>query len=112
MTPAERTQQRHDALQRANRVRVLCGQFTTRLSAMPQDDAINEAIDLLDDIDMLEAAMPVRRLLYAIPRVGMNKGMIVLRRAGIMNADRRVRDLTLRQRRALADVLERHGWYR
>lgn len=112
MTPAQQAAQRTSALAAANQVRTHCCRFKKDLSGMSQDDAINAAIDLLDDITRPEAAMPVRHLLYAVPNVKTHKATVILRRADVMNADRRVRDLTLRQRRALADVLDRRGWYR
>lgn len=104
------TPQNVAALKYANVVRVKCASFKRALADLPMDEAIPQAAALLEDGKSTECAMTVRMLLFAIPKIRDDKSRRLLKRAGIHSGDVRVRDLTERQRLALADLLRNGGW--
>jgi hypothetical protein len=103
--------QHMDALAFANEVRLAQADFKRQFKGMAYVDAAPIMADAIlhaaDDSPV--GKMRVRVLLVTLPRVGdaMVRRMEV--DAGVRNSDRRLRELTPRQRQALADVI-RNRW--
>jgi hypothetical protein len=98
-------QQRADAMQHANAVRAAIGQLKRDIHAPAHRDGCLRAAKFLLDPDDLASAIRTRPLLKAIRQMGDRKAETLMSAAGIVNADKRVRDLTPRQRRALSTGL-------
>lgn len=91
--------------QLANTVRRGKAQIKSDLAELPRMDALELAARMCENPEGVAGALKVRELIYAIPRhraVALQKAC---RAAGIVNADRKLRELTFRQRHALAGVL-------
>lgn len=99
------TAQWQTALDRANVVRADNAAFKKRLAAMPYWDARRAAADAIGDPMGGVGVMTIRAVVKAIPRFGETKVTATLLSAGIYNSDRRVSDLTRRQRAALVGKL-------
>lgn len=93
------------ALRAANERRAILAALREHIATLGLRDGCAFVANLLDDPGEHEAAIPVGRLLMSVDRFGMQSLTLALRDAGILSADKRVRDLTPRQRTALADVL-------
>lgn len=105
MTPTDDrvAQQRTTALRLANEVRCSTAATKRRIAAMPEDDGARIVADGLRGDDF--GAVKIGDLVLAIRWVGAQKAGRLLRAAGIASPDKHVRDLTGRQRLALADLL-------
>jgi len=100
--------QRELALLKANEVRLANCELRRSIHAASFAVALELVADLLDQDDLTElpaGALPIRRLLLAVPKFGEQRMVRYLRTAGLFTGDRRVRDLTDRQRRVLAELL-------
>lgn len=111
MTVMERTPvevQRQAALRLANEVRVAISMHRREIRDLGSDYGRLYVADLLDGTDdgigWLEAC-GIAHLLRAIPKVGDKKAGYLLRRIDVRSGQRRVRDLTNRQRCLLAEAL-------
>ncbi len=102
MTTAEREDQRARALTKANEIRVANGILKREIKALPRYDAMHLVADLLEDNVAPANSLPAQRLIWSIPRIGDARLRGVFYKAQVFNVDRRVKDLTDRQRRALA----------
>ncbi len=102
MTP---TEQRLDALQHANHVRTANSKLRSDLRARSMNDGMLYVADLLTDPQGAVRSMPVGRLLATIRRFGVVRAMQVCTYAGVVSMDRRVDQLTERQRDMAAGVL-------
>lgn len=107
----ERLEQRMIALDRANQIRA--GNAETRARLKKMDGALGAYLvaELLEDMTSTIQALPVSRLLNSIRGVGPGKMEWFCRRAGC-SLDRKVRDLTDRQRELLAEKLVHYAQYR
>ena len=105
------TAQQLSALERANHVRLLQIELKRQVrQAGVSGGRLLLATVLEDGPDARpELAMPVRRLLLLIPRMGEARVHRYLGKVGVYSGDRRVRDLSDRQRLLIAGLL-REGW--
>lgn len=107
--------QHMDALTLANERRCEGARFRRGLATLPMDEGCEMVAELLLDPDVSAhiAAMPVRRCLTAIHRLGESKVGAIMREGLMLRPNPKIRDLTARERRALARVLhERAARYR
>lgn len=98
--------QRREALKSANRKRSAVAQFKRELRALPREDAANYLADLVERRvpHGLDNAV-VFDLLTAVPCIGHSKASKVLRLSGVLGPDRRLREISARQRSVLANRL-------
>lgn len=96
-----------EALQKANDVRSSNACVKQRIKAMTRDDALRAAIEILLDPTQGTGAIPLNGLLRCIHTIGDSKIDKLCKKEKIGMADRRIRDLTLRQRTALAETLRK-----
>jgi hypothetical protein len=99
--------QRFEALAIANRRRVRGANVRRHIRGLPLLDGVMEVARFLKEQDDDVWAMPVSRLVFSVHRLYEKKGTPMLFAAGIHAHHKRVRDLTDRQREALAVGLER-----
>lgn len=111
MTPAE---QRTAALQRANDVRTANAETMRSIRSQPYLSALRAVADMIEANRPPAAAMPIWRVLRAVPKVGDVRVRRWIASAGIWSGDRRLDQLTDRQRehlvkqlRAIADLRTR-----
>lgn len=91
------------ALTRANDVRRNTAELKNQIRALSPRAGAELAADIIEnDEDELCGAIRILALLLCVRRLGEHKVMKCLITAGIVNADRRLRDLTPRQRKAVA----------
>lgn len=98
--------QRGDALAKANRVRLANAQTYREIRALPAPAAFRRVSGILRAPRGAECAMRVDALLSAASRIGPSKVAALIALAGVRHADRRLRDLTDRQRRVIATALD------
>lgn len=103
VAPERSVQQRLEALERANRVRVARAEVKRR---MKRFDAL--VTDLVSDPPPELESMKVFDLLIATPKIGRVKAKEILRREAI-SPSKTVGGLSERQRDALASVLTRYA---
>jgi hypothetical protein len=100
------TPQWNEALQLANRVRIANARYKHDLFALTYIDGIHQAAGLLDHpVTGSYGAMKVSHLLESIRKLGENRSNRLMYKAGIYSRERRLGQLTARQRAALADGL-------
>ena len=97
------TAQQLDALAKANKLR--SEMVGIRHTIHDATDPRQLVATLLDDPDEATGALPIRRLLLSIPRFGESRLSDCLARAVISTGDRRVRDISQRQRHLIARML-------
>jgi len=106
-------EQRFLALELANQTRLAGRELRERLRVLPRREGYAEVARLLCDEPETIGALPVHKLLEAIPRVGPEKVRRLLVKQRVWPL-RRVRELTARQREVLAVALvaesERLEW--
>lgn len=94
------------ALQVANEVRLTNARTCRRLTELSRDEARMEVARLLvEDETAAFESLKVERLLTRIRRLGPTTAYCLLRQVGVQIVGKRVRDLTPRQRVALAKLL-------
>jgi hypothetical protein len=96
---------RDQHLRHANSVRMGKVHVKAALGGMPRSEACEEAARICEDLDAITGALRVKELVQAMRRYGESATRAACKRAGIMTADRKLRDLTPRQRAALAAAL-------
>lgn len=103
------TAQQHAALRRANEIRVAQSRIRKALAALPASDGLALAADLItaEPLDSAVASMPVGRLLRHVRGIGHPRSEALLSWAAgtPIKASRRIRQLTRRQRTAIAQAL-------
>lgn len=106
--PLRTLDQQMAALALANAVRTANANTLKGIGAMPYLDGIDAVIGLLRDADEKGplGVLTIRRLLMSPAKFGEGKVTDLLRAAGIGTGDRRLRQLTRRQRDALVFHLE------
>ena len=97
--------QRFRALAKANEMRLEAAFIRRDLQAMSQAEGCRLVASLLVDAPDVVLSMRIGHLLRAIRRFGDAKVGSFLHVADVRSCDRRVRDLTVRQRRVLAGAL-------
>lgn len=100
--------QRLEALARANQVRCANVQTKRMIHTLPLHEGRLLVAELLEDetvVSLPVGALPVGRLLSSINRLGRAGTLRLLRRAEVSSWDKRVRELTSRQRLAVARQL-------
>lgn len=106
MSTATDPTQCRDALRYANEIRLTNAHTVRTIQAQRYRSGAAHAAAILRDPQGAELAMRVGALLLAVRSVGATKMLRLLEAAGIGNDRKRLRELTVRQRRALADELE------
>src|SRR5439155_15971209 len=93
-------------------VRTGVADFRRETASLERYDAIVTVIDVIESRydDKVLGAAKVRHLLMAIPWIGEGKAHRLLITAQVNNYDKRLRDLTARQRNLLVDIRTREGW--
>jgi hypothetical protein len=99
--------QRHMALMVANERRTAIADQRRLIASLPQQDGLELVSDLLAYPTAAVAAMPVGRLLLAVRKVGVSTVGTWLSIASVRSADRRVDQLTERQRMALSSAVRK-----
>jgi hypothetical protein len=114
MTAVKDPQQARDALQVANDIRLGVAAFKRETRALPQHEAVLAVIDALQRRydDPLLGSARIRHLLRSVAFVGEVKARKLIQAAEVYNGDKRLRDLTARQRGLLVDLLASEGWKR
>lgn len=103
-----RRSQQQAALQLANEVRVANSHTVRAIKAQPYRDGLRQVADILRaGSDDATGRLPIVRLLSAPRHIGQVRVAALLRSAGILSGDRRLRELTRRQRLLLADQIAR-----
>lgn len=97
-------EQRAAALERANSARLDCSRVKTRISQLPRTESRALAVSLLEDPSEAMMRLKVWDLLMAIRGAGEVHVRFWLGRAGLF-PQKRVRELTVRQRLELAGIL-------
>lgn len=97
--------QRDAAMALANQIRSAMKNIKGEIKPLSHRDGCARVAEFLIDPEEPAAAIRVRALLRAIRLMGNTKADNLLWQAGIANGDKRVRELTDRQRVALADHL-------
>lgn len=105
MTPGRTQPQHMEALNRANFVRAQIAEFCRELRGMSNADGRARLAAELKDPNEFIARAPIGRLVMSVRLLGREKARIVLRLAGIAAVDKRVDELTKRQRDIIADAL-------
>lgn len=103
MTPME---QRTEALKRANHIRSKNARTIRQIGELSSVEGIDEVVGLLRNAEPGEpiCGLPIYRLLTAPRFMGDKKTRQLLRQAEVVSGDRKLRELTQRQR----DVIARH----
>jgi hypothetical protein len=113
MTALRDPEQAMAALKLANNTRMHIAGFKRDIARRTHRAAIAALIDVLltppTEEDGLLAAGRVKHLLCAIPAVGESKAAKMMYVAEIHRHDKRLRELTERQRSLLAGVLSQHA---
>lgn len=112
----ERVEQARVALARADEIRKQGAEFRRRIKSLPREKALDEVVAVLVADPPLAhlGAVRIAHLIESVKAIGPQKSDRILRVAGV-RADRKVRDLTERQRHTIVGLLEyRHhadaGW--
>lgn len=93
------------ALRLANRKRSDVATFKRELESMPREQAAHHLAAMLDDPPASLEHAVLYRLLVSVPLIGHTKASKVLRDAGVHGSERRIRDMSLRQRTVIAERL-------
>lgn len=99
--------QRLDALRNANAVRMTNAHTVRTVRAKDRRGGAAHAAAILRDPRGVEPAMRVGALLRAVRSIGSEKARRRLATVGVDNDRKRIGEMTARQRRVLADGLER-----
>jgi hypothetical protein len=105
MTPEARTVQRKTAMVRANQTRAAVAELKADIAGRGMAGGCLRAAEFLDDPGSPADAVRVFALLKAVTWLGEAKVWLLLDMVGVRSGDRRVRELTARQRHALAASL-------
>lgn len=97
--------QRDQALVRANEVRIANSRWKNETNSLPAAAAAARVAALLREPSPPQDAMRIAHAVMCVSRLGVNKSALIFRDAGIVNAQRPIRELTERQRFVVADRL-------
>lgn len=114
MTALRDPRQAMEALKIANDVRLRIAEFRRTVASLPQHEGVIAVADAIENRneETVLGSVRIRHLLLSIDLIGDAKARKMLLLAGIANPDRRLRDLTERQRHVLIGALEWCGWKR
>jgi hypothetical protein len=100
------------ALRLANDVRGAVAEFKRDVKVLSQREGLRWVIDAVEHLhdEPLLGAAKVRHLLMAVDRIGEHKARKLLTASQVYDHDKRLRDLTARQRYLLAYLLSTEGW--
>lgn len=98
-------EQRMDALAAANEIRLGIARVRAEVFALEQPAGCEEVAGLLENPDETVSAMKIGTLLLSVRKFGRQRVGRLLSMAEVRSMDRRVRDLSERQRRVLAGLL-------
>lgn len=104
---AAQAAQRLEALKTANEHRMAGAKVRADLKALSMRDGMLHVAGLLDDPSEGVGSMRVGHLLSGVRRFAQQKVTVLLRDAGVVSWDRRLRELSVRQRGVLAAELRR-----
>lgn len=99
------TDQHMHALGIANEMRYAKADLRREIGALPYNDALRQVADLIEGEDAVIGAFRLAEALSACPKLGAISAGRFVRRIGAVTGDRRVRDLTPRQRASLVAAL-------
>ncbi len=109
MSTSEPATQRERALELANQIRSANATTCRELRGLPFREGADLLADLLESGQVGAAgSMPVGRLVKCVRLIGDEGARRLMREADISSQDRKVRQLTVRQRQALAFALRQH----
>lgn len=97
--------QAREALDFGNTRRLKMAQTKTALRRMSPDRALRQAAKIILAPNADQGAIRVHQILGAVPRLGEVGITEIVMYAGVMRPDKRLRDLTDRQRDRLAEAL-------
>lgn len=97
--------QKRGALEKANATRIGNARFRDETRLLPAVEAARRIAEVLESPEGCVCAMPMGRLLMSIERVGHQRAQRWLTLAGVRSMDRRVDELTDRQRALIATIL-------
>lgn len=101
------------ALASANETRSCIAEFKRDTAVLPRHEAVLAVIEAVETrYEERLGAARVRHLLTAVGGIGDQKARKLLTVSDIYNHDKRLRDLTARQRALLVSWLETQGWRR
>lgn len=114
MTAVRDPEQALSALQHANEVRAHVSVFKRETAALPHHEAVIAVIDAIEHRhgEKLLGAARVRHLLTSIDRIGDVNARKLIQASQVYNGEKRLRDLTARQRGLLVSLLTDEGWKR
>lgn len=95
-----------DAKAQADKIRMANARTKKAIRGLPQSGGFVFAAGVLRQPTPEQEAMPVFGLITSVRGVGESATANTLRRAGINNPTKRLRDLTPRQRRLIADWMD------
>lgn len=98
-------EQRMGALEVANLVRISMCERKREIHGVSTVEGLRWIASMLEDGDPVVGPMPVGKLLFAVRHVGRERVRKWLTAAGVRSEDRKVRELSERQRVVLAGVL-------
>ena len=112
MTALRDPQQAMEALKLANETRSCIAEFRREIASVPRHEGVLKVIEAIElhHADKLLGAAKVMSILVSIDRIGTEKAHKLMLVAQIFNYDKRLRELTGRQRKLLIDLLEHQGW--
>lgn len=90
-------------LAKGNRVRAKVAELKDSVREAPRDEALEKVADIIQDPPEEFGSIRVGKLLRCVPYVGSAKVRLAVRFAGIASEDKRLRQLSERQRLALAE---------
>lgn len=97
--------QRMTALEKANRVRLAKVMTKRTLGELDAKESVAYLAELIESDDATMAGMKLGEALLACRHMGVQGMGRIVKHAGVMSADRKIRDLTDRQRRDLVHAL-------
>lgn len=99
-------EQRKDALAKANQYRFALAKKRREIAAMPMAEGCEELAELIEHTDCpMMLSGQVSHWLMAPNRAGVQKASQAMACLNIRKADRRLRDLSPRQRQQLAEIV-------
>ncbi|HEX6024378.1 MAG TPA: hypothetical protein VFZ00_20485 [Solirubrobacter sp.] len=102
MTPET---QRQEALARANEVRIKNSVWKTENTALSSAEGLQRLIDVLTDPREPHDRLQIGQALLSVRRLGVTKAAPILKHASVLSGDRKIGELTFRQRQVIVHDL-------
>lgn len=109
MSTVRQQAQSREALAIANDVRRTVANLRREIGLLPRQEAADRVADEIMDLSSPLQSTTVARAAMSVPKFGIDRLGRLVREAGLVTADRRVWDLTPRQRSAVAGFMRSHG---